>query len=98
MRLPAGFTLLAVDARAGWSFTAGDNTVSWSADKPEHGVAAKERAFFVLKGRLPDKPGTLWFKVLQTCDVGSEDWAEIPTEQGPKPASPAAKLEVIPAQ
>jgi uncharacterized protein YcnI len=74
-------------------------TVSWKATNPE---AALPDAFFdefVLRGKLPASPGPLWFKVLQTCENGSNDWSEIPASgsstQGLK--SPAALLEIKPA-
>lgn len=73
--------------------------VSWKAATP---VAALPDAFFdefVLRGKLPASPGSLWFKVLQTCENGSNDWSEIPASgistQGLK--SPAALLEIKPA-
>ena len=54
---------------------------------------------FVLRGTLPQKPGALWFKVLQTCTQGQLDWAEIPpsgtSTKGLK--APAALLEVLPS-
>lgn len=74
--------------------------VSWKAATP---VAALPDAFFdefVLRGKLPASPGPLWFKVLQTCENGSNDWSEIPASgistQGLK--SPAALLEIKPAE
>jgi uncharacterized protein YcnI len=74
--------------------------VNWKAASPE---AALPDAFFdefVLRGKLPASSGPLWFKVLQTCENGSNDWSEIPASgistQGLK--SPAALLEVKPAE
>ncbi len=74
--------------------------VSWKAATPE---AALPDAFFdefVLRGKLPASPGPLWFKVLQTCENGSNDWSEIPASgsstQGLK--SPAVLLELKPAE
>jgi uncharacterized protein YcnI len=53
---------------------------------------------FVLRGQAPQRPGTLWFKVLQRCERGELDWAEVPASgsstQGLK--APAAPLEVRP--
>ena len=41
----------------------------------------------------------MWFKVLQTCEKGSIDWAEVPASgtstKGLK--TPAALLEIIPS-
>ena len=71
--------------------------VSWTAASKE---AALQDAYFdefMLRGKLPESAGPLWFKVLQTCESGSMDWSEIPASgvstKGLK--SPAALLEVI---
>ncbi len=73
--------------------------VSWKASNRE---AALPDAFFdefVLRGKLPESAGPLWFKVLQTCDSGSNDWSDIPASgtatQGLK--FPAVLLEIQPA-
>ena len=41
------------------------------------------------------KPGRLHFRVLQTCEAGTNDWAGIAAEGGAKPAFPAATLDVF---
>jgi copper(I)-binding protein len=51
----------------------------------------------VVRGKLPASPGVLWFKVLQTCDNGSVDWAQVPVS-GTSTAgleNPAPKVEVL---
>ncbi len=70
--------------------------VSWTAAAKE---AALQDAYFdefMLRGKLPETAGPLWFKVLQTCESGSMDWSEVPASgssaKGLK--SPAALLEV----
>lgn len=54
-----------------------------------------EFAFF---GRLPDRPGLAWVRVLQTCEQGQLDWAERPADgtstRGLK--APAALLRLLP--
>lgn len=72
------------------------SVVSWTAASKE---AALQDAFFdefVLRGKLPESAGPLWFKVLQTCESGSSDWSEVPapgsSAKGLK--SPAVLLEV----
>ncbi|MEO7400822.1 MAG: DUF1775 domain-containing protein [Polaromonas sp.] len=72
------------------------SVVSWTAASKE---AALQDAYFdefTLRGKLPDAAGPLWFKVLQSCVHGSNDWSEIPSSgsstKGMK--SPAALLEV----
>lgn len=70
--------------------------VTWTAASKD--AALKEAYFdeFMLRGKLPDTAGPMWFKVLQTCESGSNNWSEVPASgtstQGLK--SPAALLEV----
>ena len=97
VRLPEGFTLIEAQPRPGWTLASSAREVSWTADNAQAALPATEKASFNLRGRLADKPGTLWFKVLQTCDRGSADWAEIPAGSGPAPDFPAARLDVLPA-
>ncbi len=73
-------------------------TVTWTATA---GNALPDDQYdeFVLRGSLPPTAGPMWFKVLQTCDKGSIDWAQVPASgtstQGMK--APAALLEIIPS-
>lgn len=97
VRLPDGFTLIDVPARAGWQVETKGREVTWTASSAQAALPAGEKTTFNLRGRVTDKPGTLWFKVLQTCDKGSADWAELPNADGVKSAWPAARLEVLPA-
>lgn len=97
VRLPDGFTLIDVPLRAGWQVEAKGREVTWTASSAQAALPAAEKTTFNLRGRVTDKPGTLWFKVLQSCDQGSADWAELPSADGVKSAFPAARLEVLPA-
>ncbi len=105
VRLPQGFEFTDAQARKGWKLDVrkpGDGQageVAWSADGPQSGVPAGEAAEFVVHGKLPAQPGTLWFKVLQTCDNGSVDWAQVPTSGSSTAGleNPAAKVEVLAA-
>lgn len=71
--------------------------VSWTAASKD--AAVKDSYFdeFQLRGKLPEAAGPLWFKVLQTCETGSNSWSEVPASgtstKGLK--SPAALLEVV---
>jgi copper(I)-binding protein/uncharacterized protein YcnI len=94
--LPEGFKLVDAQPRPGWTLESNAREVVWTASSAQAALPASEKTSFNLRGRLPDKPGTLWFKVLQTCDRGSADWAEVPTGDV-KPPSPAARLDVLPA-
>jgi uncharacterized protein YcnI len=65
------------------------NTITWSGG-PLPDAFYDE---FVLFGKLPAKPGTIHFKVLQQCESGSNPWMEIPAP-GAKAEFPAAALEL----
>ena len=101
VRLPKGFVLSEAQARKGWKLdvqkNTGDGEVRWTAETPQDALPGSERTEFVLRGKVPGTPGPLWFKVLQTCDVGSIDWAEVPASGNSTAGlkSPAAKLEVV---
>jgi copper(I)-binding protein len=100
VRLPKGFVLSDAQERKGWKLDvqkSGDGEVRWTAERPENALPGSERAEFVLRGKVPATPGTLWFKVLQTCDTGVADWAEVPTSGSSTAGlkSPAAKLNVV---
>lgn len=73
--------------------------VTWTAAAKEHALPDAFYDEFVLRGSLPDAAGPMWFKVLQTCEAGSNHWAEVPatgtSTQGLK--SPAALLEILPS-
>jgi len=71
--------------------------VSWTASSKDSWLQDAWYDEFVLRGSLPPQAGAMWFKVLQTCEKGSVDWAEVPASgtstKGLK--SPAALLEII---
>lgn len=104
VRLPKGFAFTDAQARNGWKLetpkrTAREREVRWTAESPQVALPGSEHAEFVLRGKLPTTPGPLWFKVLQTCDTGSADWAEVPAS-GTSTAgltNPAARLDVVAA-
>ena len=95
VRIPEGFSVQKAEPRPGWTLTSAPGSVSWRAESAQAALPAAERADFVVRGTLTSKPGTLWFKVLQSCDVGSADWAEVPAAATDKPAFPAARLDVL---
>jgi uncharacterized protein YcnI len=73
------------------------NEITWKAASRDHWLPDAHYDEFVLRGALGSIAGPLWFKVLQTCETGSIDWAQTPASgsstQGLK--TPAALLEVI---
>jgi periplasmic copper chaperone A len=52
--------------------------VIWSASSPDYYLPDAHYDEFVLRGQLPDQAGPLWFKVLQSCERGANDWSEVP--------------------
>jgi periplasmic copper chaperone A len=94
--LPEGFVLESAESRGGWATAATPQRVEWRASSPAAAGPGSEHTTFTLHGRLPDMPGPLWFKVLQTCDQGSADWSQVPASPDDKPGFPAARLDVAP--
>jgi copper(I)-binding protein len=98
LRAPAGLHITDVPPHDGWTVQREGQQVRWAPNTPANALPASERTTFVVNLALPDKPTTLWFKVLQQCDKGQADWAEVPGVDGAadKPAFPAARLDVLP--
>lgn len=84
----------------GKTFTEGVTEISWTASAPDNALPNAFYDEFVLRGTTPTQPGPLWFKVVQTCTQGVNNWVEVPTAgtstKGLK--SPAALLEVLDIQ
>jgi uncharacterized protein YcnI len=82
----------------GTQVTEGVTSITWTAAP---GNALPDAYFdeFVLRGSLPGEAGVMGFKVLQTCEKGSVDWAEMPApgQSAHDLKSPAAMLEIIPS-
>ena len=72
-------------------------TVSWTAASKEAALPEAYFDEFMLRGKLPDTAGPIWFNVLQTCTNGSANWSEVPaagtSAKGLK--LPALLLEVV---
>ncbi|CAN5135613.1 YcnI family protein [soil metagenome] len=70
--------------------------VTWTAASKDAALQDAHFDEFMLRGKLPETAGPLWFKVLQTCENGRNDWSETPASgssaKGLK--SPAVLLEV----
>ena len=84
----------------GKKYTEGVLEITWTANGPDNALPADYYDEFVLRGTTPAKPGPVWFKVLQSCAKGANDWAEVPASgtstKGLK--SPAALMEVLDVQ
>jgi uncharacterized protein YcnI len=53
---------------------------------------------FVLRGKLPDQPGMMWWPIVQECANGAHRWIEIPAEgqSADSLKEPAAGLKIVP--
>ena len=99
----AGWTLTTQSAKLakpydshGKPVTEDVSVVSWTAASKEAALQDAHFDEFTLRGMLPEAGGPLWFKVLQTCENGRNDWSEIPAA-GASPKGlkfPAVLLQV----
>ncbi|MCX7239377.1 MAG: YcnI family protein [Burkholderiales bacterium] len=84
----------------GKTYTEGVLEITWTAKSPEYYLPEAYYDEFVLRGTTPAAPGALWFKVVQTCEKGSNPWTDVPANgtstKGMK--FPAALLEVLDIQ
>jgi uncharacterized protein YcnI len=84
----------------GKTFADGVQEISWSVNSAADALPDAYYDEFVLRGTTPKKPGPLWFKVVQLCEKGTNQWVEVPptgtSTKGLK--MPAALLEVIDVQ
>lgn len=105
--IPAGVTGVKPYPKAGWPAAIErqpapqDVTViRWSAAGKEAALPDAYVDEFSLRAKVPDTAGPVWFRVLQTCENGRNDWREIPatgtSTQGLK--TPAVLLQVKPAE
>lgn len=75
----------------GWTIAESGNQVAYTAAEP---LADGLRTTFELSVKLPDLPAgeRLDFPVLQQCEVGSTDWAEVVADGDPEPEHPAPSI------
>ena len=52
--------------------------IEWKANSKESALVDGAFDEFAFMTKLPEKPGAKWLRVLQTCEKGQNDWAEIP--------------------
>ena len=53
--------------------------ITWTATGKEFALPEGKREKFEMTGKLAAAPGPLWFKVLQGCETGSNNWVQIPS-------------------
>lgn len=90
--------------KAGWTLDVRDSTeegrvITWKAASRDNWLSEAVYDEFVVRLQTPEQTGPLWFKVLQVCEKGQADWAEVPdsgnSTRGLK--APAALLDITPA-
>ena len=72
--------------------------ISWTAKTPADYLQNDWYDEFVLQAKLPAQAGVLYWPVMQVCEEGKVDWAEVP-KPGQKLSelkNPAAALELMP--
>ena len=104
MQLPVGFEAAKPMPKAGWALalSANSSEVTWTAQSPDNTLPDAHYDEFVLRTKLPANASAAavpaWFKVLQSCDNGVNDWSQTPesgtSTKGLK--TPAALLMVEP--
>ncbi len=73
--------------------------ITWTATTKEAALGDDQYDEFIVRGTLPVKAGVLWWKTVQSCANGKNEWVEVP-DQGTSIKGlkrPAAPLEVTPA-
>jgi periplasmic copper chaperone A len=99
LRFPAPITVAALSAVPGWTAT----PVGGEVGGPASGViwaggpAAGDIALPIRLGPLPDEPGRLQFKTVQTYDNGAVvHWIDDWPEGDPEPPAPGPVLDLVP--
>ena len=84
----------------GSKITEGVQEITWTAKGPENALPNALADEFVFRVTTPKKPGVTWFKVVQGCDKGSNEWVEIPAagQDAHSLKSPAARLDILDVQ
>jgi periplasmic copper chaperone A len=85
----------------GKTYTEGVQEISWTASGRDSALHAAYYDEFVFRGTTPAKPGPVWFKVVQICEKGANEWIEIPAQEtsskGLKFPAPLLKVLDVPA-
>ena len=100
VQIPTDFQAAKPYPKTGWAIAIEPNKlVTWTATRQDAALQNAHFDEFVLRGKLPDAAGPMWFKVVQTCQDGVNSWTQIPATgtsiQGIK--SPAVLLAITAA-
>lgn len=106
VQLPEGLRHAKPQPKPGWTLSLRRDAegrlaeISWTAQNEAAQLQDDWFDDFVLRATLPERSGSLWFKVRQQCVRGEQLWSEVPAE-GSDASSlklPAARLELLPAE
>lgn len=78
VQLPAGFSDVRPEPRAGWTLLRRENQVRWTAESKDAELPSSATGEFIVNGKLPATPGPLWLNVHQVCEQGRVDWSQRP--------------------
>lgn len=91
--MPDGVSAVRPQEKSGWSAkTVREGSKVIAVTFAGGRLAGDMPGEFVIAMTLPGKEGPLAFPVLQTCEKGTENWAELPAADGHKLQSPAPVL------
>jgi periplasmic copper chaperone A len=99
LRFPAPITVAALPAVPGWTATPVDGDVGSPASGVTWagGPAPGDLELPIRLGPLPNEPGRLQFKTVQTYDNGAvARWIDDWPEGGPEPPAPGPVLDLVP--
>lgn len=84
----------------GKTITEGVQEITWTVKDSADALPDAYYDEFVFKTTTPKKPGAYWFKVVQTCVKGSNEWVQIPAagQDAHSLNMPAARLDVLDVQ
>ena len=104
VRLPPAVRNAKPMPKAGWTLDVRDSpdegrVITWKAASQDNWLPENVYDEFVVRLQAPEQTGPQWFKVLQVCEKGQADWAEVPASgnstRGLK--APAALLDITTA-
>lgn len=90
LRFPDGFTGLEGVEKEGWTSSVSGQVVTFTGGSVPH----DEVSSFAVKVTAPEKAGTYYVPVVQSCEEGVLRWIEIPEEGKAEPESPAVMVKV----
>ena len=89
-QIPAGVTNVKAVDKSGWTSKVDASTIQFTGGP----LDATAPDSFSITFTAPTAPGTVYFKLIQTCTTGENDWIEIPVAGRPEPELPAPAISI----